>query len=160
MLGQRTPLNFEARLKIGKEFEESVSTFLTSQGWPIKLYFSATGQWEWGESAAHVEIKFDRRLEETGNAFIETRERRDDTGLSQWRAAGIYDASEPWFYLIGNDYDIWLLSVRWLDLMKRSNKYQERTTATSEGFLIPRTLLDKTAIKHWNKWKRADEHLA
>ena len=153
MDGEMNPSKpFAERLAAGKEFEETASKFLTSLGWPIGLHFSAKGQWEMGESAAHVEIKNDNKFPETGNLFIETRERRDSSGLSQWRNAGIYDASDPWFFLIGNPSVLWLLSVRWLRLMHQTEKYRKITLETAEGFVIPVTVANHICIIKWEAW--------
>ena len=65
MLGKRSSVDFQRSLEVGKQFEEAASRFLTSQGFPIRLNFSKKGQWEFGESAAHVEIKNDLRCTET-----------------------------------------------------------------------------------------------
>ena len=145
-------LEFSERLAMGKTFEEEASRFLTSQGFPIGLHFSAAGQWEWGESAAHCEIKFDRRWKETGNLFIETRERRNADGTSAWRPAGIYDAAAPWFYLIGDRNKLWLLSVALLIRMDFSAKYPRASLPTAEGFLLPVGVADQWAIRLFLDW--------
>ena len=151
-MGKPIALDFSQRLEIGKEFECIVSKFLIEQGFPLGLYLSANKQWEFGESASHTEIKFDRVCAKTGNLFIEVSERRDDSGNSKWRDAGIHDASSPWFYLIGDHHALWFLSVRWLQLMFLTGKYPVRETTTAKGFLVSTQVADKIAIRKWEDW--------
>lgn len=157
---ERKRLPFDKRLDIGKQFEVEASHFLTSVGFPIGLNFSAQGQWEFGESSAHCEIKKDQNFRRTGNLFIETRERRDDTGLSKWRDAGIYDASKPWFYLIGDKTIIWLLGVRSLKLQHKSGEHRFVSLPTSEGFLLPVPKANELCIKWWQNWGQTDQDIA
>lgn len=153
-MGRSDPLTFPERLKIGKAFEEAASYYLHSQGFPLRPLLTAKGQWEHGENLAHVEIKFDQKVEETGNLFIETRERRDSSGKSHWREAGIYDQHNPWFYLIGDSKKLWLLNVRELRRLFESlnPKCTSKQTATAEGFIIPKIFVDQIAIKTFENW--------
>lgn len=147
-------LSFSDRLEIGKEFEDRASKFLTSLGFPIQVFFSAKGQWQFGESAAHVEIKKDTWFSKTGNVFIEKRERRYDS--QPWRDAGIYDPSQPWFFLIGDESKIWLLPVSWLVTLDRENLFptKQNISKTSEGMVVPVKLCDIIAIRYWENWTR------
>jgi len=150
---RKATLPFTQRLVLGKAFEESASHFLTAQGFPIKLNFSREGQWEFGESMAHVEIKYDGEITTYGNLFIETDERRNDDGTSSWRRAGIYDASDPWFLLQGNETSLWLLNVRELRRMDISGKYAHKETPTAKGFVFRKEWAEIIAIRTWSSWK-------
>lgn len=153
--------DFQTRLDDGLKFERVVSTFLESQGFPIGLYLSREDQWRFGESRAHLEIKHDKAHDtepsKSPNLFIEIEERRDTSGLSQWRPAGIYDASDPWFYLIGGTATIWLLNVRYLRLVHSVNKYPVvmNRTETAKGMLYPTRMADSTMIRKWIRWPHA-----
>lgn len=141
-------LDFNDRLRTGKTFEiHAVEVLKRELNWDIGLYLTKAEQWEHGESRGRVEIKFDRKVRATGNLFIEVKERRDESGISQWRQAGIYDASDPWFYAIGDEQTIWFWATSQLRLAHSTGRYRMVNTGTSEGFLMPLPDADKYAIR-------------
>jgi hypothetical protein len=142
--GSMTGKPFLERLSDGIEFEDFVVLILYQNGWPIIKFNSRKYQWTMGESVAHVEIKHDHKFNETGNLFIETEERRD-AGNSTWRPAGIYDASDPWFYVIGDKKTLFIFSVALLRLIK--SRYRFVLTDTAKGFLFPLEPAGKYAIR-------------
>ncbi|SRR6266446_5989540 len=158
MLGQRSLEDFHKSLREGKVFEAKVNRLLERENFPIGMYWTKSGQHEFGESRAHVEIKNDTRFKDTGNNAIETEERR--TSASKWRPAGIYDKSNPWFYVIGDESKLWMLGVRQLQRMfvqkleDGSWKYKRFTnwTNTGKGFLLKVEVANWIAIKIWENW--------
>jgi hypothetical protein len=138
---------FRERLSEGHEFEDFCIDVLWDHGIPLLLYRSKRWQWERGESRIGAEIKLDRLWKNTGNLFIECEERRSDDGTSNWRPAGIYDAGNPWLYVIGNEEMLWIHGTTWLRLLHTSERYEWRETPTAKGFLLPRGDSDKYALK-------------
>ncbi len=142
-------LDFQTvRLPLGTSFEPHVVEVLKRElDWDIGLYTTAHDQHTKGESRGRVEIKFDRRLRDTGNLMIETRERRNSSGSSEWRDSGPYDAADPWFIAQGDEYTIWLFASSLLRLLHKQPRYQIVKTTTAEGFLLPLADADKYAIR-------------
>jgi hypothetical protein len=141
---------FSERLMDGKAFEDFVAVELYRVGWPMVIFKSRAYQWKLGENLASVEIKHDRLWPKWGRLFIETKERRNSDGLSEWRDAGIYDASDPWLYVIGNEASFWIFSTKLLKFLHKSGRYEQKITDTSEGFVIPLNDADKYSIRRLN----------
>jgi hypothetical protein len=93
-------------------------------------------QYSTGENLQGIEIKFDDKMNTTGNVYIETMEKSDPNNL-KYIESGIFRNDQSWLYLIGNYSVIYIFSKKHLQLMHDSNKYRKVTTATSIGFLVP-----------------------
>ena len=145
---------YNIRLEGGKEFEVFAQEICREWGWNIGVYMDKEDQWEKGESESHTEIKLDTQWPDTGNLFIEIKERRAADGTSQWRAAGIYDASNPWLYLIGNYYRFWLFRCEDLRRLHRTGVYERKPRIqspkdTSIGFVVPLADCERYCKRRW-----------
>lgn len=145
MSGETKP--FPKRLSEGHEFEDFCVDVLWDNGIAVLLYRSRQRQWTSGESRLGAEIKLDRQWCNTGNLFIECEERRNSDGTSLWRKAGIYEETQPWLYVIGNERLIWIHGVRILQILHDTKGYKWRETDTAKGFLLPLPDSDKYALK-------------
>jgi hypothetical protein len=141
---------YEVRLSVGDAFAHQAIRWMTEQRFPMGYCWSYENQLVFGDTLARTEIKNDRRWMDTGNLFIEVRERPNDKAL--WLPAGIYHRTEPWFYLIGDETCLWFLPVRWLQRMHQTGKFQRKQTPTAEAFLLPVEMADKIALKVWKGW--------
>lgn len=141
MSGETKP--FVKRLMDGKSFEDFCNDVLWRNGIALGLYRSKERQWVAGESRLGAEVKYDGEAAKTGNLFIETEERRDVSGNSEWRPAGIYDQVESWLYVIGNYHCIWIFSTRFLQQLHKTERYRFHSGDTSKGFLLPVTDAEK-----------------
>lgn len=145
MSGETKPFN--ERLDEGHKYEDFVADTLWNYGIVLWVYRSKERQWESGESRMGAEIKLDNRWPETGRLFIECSERRDESGKSIWRPAGIYDKTNPWLYVIGNYTQLWVHGVTTLRLLHEQKRFSEKETPTATGFVIPIADANKYALK-------------
>lgn len=127
---------YEKDLREGLKFQDhAMRLFYEQKGIPLMFFSSVANQVHVGENLNGVEIKYDRRFRQTGNLYIETRERSSPT--SQWHEAGITKQDNSWAFAIG-DYDlIYVFAVKQLRWLWNMNKYHRVKTDTSEGFLLP-----------------------
>lgn len=127
-------------LEIGKRYEDFVSDRLYDIGLPIHCYQSLKYQVEKGENRAGVEIKNDRRFNETGNLYFETHEKRPDA--TDWVESGLYRKDNTFLYFIGDYCKAWLFSKNQLKTLIRTQNFKRVETQTSKGVLIPISYFD------------------
>jgi len=132
------------KMKEGLEFQDfAIKLCFNTIGLVIVQYVSPKCQMEHGESRNGVEIKYDSRIQETGNVFIEIGEKAGPRGGSH-APSGIYRNDNTWLYLVGNYDIVFIFALTTLKLLhKRSINgntcYREvpSGTETSWGFLLP-----------------------
>lgn len=137
-------INYEAyrknKIESGLIYQDFViDCCWTLLGLPIVQYASRLYQYNVGESRTGAEIKHDEKFSNTGNLWIEVREKaRPRPG--DYVPSGIQRSNNCWLYIIG-DYDtIFIFPVALLRLLAASGKYRtlENHTKTSCGFLLPK----------------------
>lgn len=119
-------------------YQDFVTDVLYNRGFPICAYSSKRYNIDKGESRAGVEIKNDKRFNETGNLYFETHEKRDVN--NNWTLSGIKRDDNTTFYFIGDYKRAWLFSKKQLKVLcENYMKYgfKEVETPTSKGILIP-----------------------
>lgn len=97
---------YEECFQKGLEYQDFVLDQLRRMdGMPMFLgaYGSKKYQYAKGESPSGLEIKFDDKLKETNNLFIEVKEKTDATN-ENFVPSGIMRNDNSWLYLIG-DYE-------------------------------------------------------
>lgn len=154
--------DYQANLKRGLEYQDFISDMLRRDfGIVVGAYSSEKYQYEVGESASGIEIKYDSRFAETGNLYIETAEKSDEDN-SEYVKSGIMRDDNSWLYLIGNYHEAFILSKKQLqsycvasekELAKRG--IRRRVTKTSIGFTFPVAFIKKyLCLKHLKfcKW--------
>ena len=136
----------------GTEYQDYVVSQMLQRGFPICLYSSRKYQFERGESANGIEIKYDGKMAETGNLYIETAEKSDASNL-YYVKSGIMRMDNTWAYLIGDYHEAFLLSVKQLRKVsklpsqkKKQYGVQDRETLTSQGYTIPK---DGVFMREW-----------
>jgi hypothetical protein len=136
----------------GTEYQDYVVSQMLQRGFPICLYSSRKYQFERGESANGIEIKYDGKMAETGNLYIETAE-KSDASNAYYVKSGVMRMDNTWAYLIGDYHEAFLLSVRqlrrvstWPSTMKKRCGVQDRETPTSQGYTIPK---DGEFMRKW-----------
>lgn len=108
----------------------------------ITPFSSQKYQYEKGESAQGIEIKYDRRMKETGNVYIEVAEKTNEYN-ENYIASGIYRRDNTWLYLVGDYERALLFQKRQLVYLHKDRKRWERRgirevkTPTSIGFVYP-----------------------
>src|SRR3990167_4524764 len=91
-----------------------------------------------------AEIKRDGRFRETGNLYIETAEKSHPNNPA-YIPSGIYRADNSWLYVIGDEKEIWIFSVKYLRLLSR--RFRVVKNPTSMGFLMPTAEADKYSVR-------------
>jgi len=138
---------YSEMLQKGLEYQDFITNLLLKEiGITISTYVSKRYQIERGENAQGVEIKFDDKMDNTGNVYIETAEKTDPRN-EKFIASGIYRDDNTWLYAIGNYSVVYILSKKFLVLMHKSKKYREVEIPTSQGFLITCTDVSKYCLK-------------
>lgn len=134
------------------QFQDFVMEKLATHGIFIQCYTSKKKQYDEGESPSGFEIKLDRELVNTSNVYIETHEKaRPRDG--DYAPSGIYRPDNSWLYLIGNRSALFIFGKRNLQALHKREKpdgspmFTRKETPTSRGFLVPRELAVKYALK-------------
>ena len=136
------------------ELEESLKyqDFIADQllnelGWCINLYTSRFYQYNYGESRAGVEIKFDKKMASTGNLYIELEERHSTD--KDFVPSGINRQDNTLHWCIGDYNEAYIfVKAQLKSLCTRCNEYNFRyiKTDTSRGILIPLSFFDKHGL--------------
>ena len=84
------------------KYQDFITRELFKLGISVNAYQSVDYQMTYGESASGIEIKNDRRMNESGNVYIEFKQ----TSIrgSEMQDSGIHQKDTSWLYVIG-DYN-------------------------------------------------------
>lgn len=119
------------------EYQDFVTNQLLKHGIIITNYTSKKYQYEKGENGQGIEIKYDQKLEETGNLYIEIAE-KSNPNKPNYSPSGLYRSDNTWLFLIGNYEKLFFFGKKTLKReLSRANEYKKIITATSKGFLMP-----------------------
>ena len=131
----------------GEEYQDYVCDQLRKgdHGIYIQCFSSKRYQWERGESAQGVEIKYDERSEKSPNLFIEYDE-KTNADNDEFVPSGIMRDDNTWLYLIGNYNEAFLFSKKQLrNVFHNIGAYEKHgirtamsSTKTSHGMLVPK----------------------
>lgn len=136
---------YNEQLQMGLEYQDFVIEQLCKHGIFIGSYSSRKYQNEKGESTSGIEIKYDGRMKETGNVYIEVME-KSDASIQNFTRSGIFRNDNTWLYLIGDYENAYMFSKRqlqkvYLDNVQSKkngrplwNGIQFREISTSRGF--------------------------
>lgn len=147
---------YKDKLEKGLEYQDFVCDQLRiKEGWFIGCYSSRKYQQEKGESMSGIEIKYDMRLSETGNVYIEVAEKsRPD--LPEYTASGVFRKDNTWLYLIGDYRQAFIFGKSMMRNLYMNEKQKkawgcvDRQTPTSKGFTIPaKNALRGLALRHF-----------
>jgi hypothetical protein len=138
---------YQNMLTKGLEYQDFVSDILFKElGIPVVSYQSKKYQYNKGENLQGFEIKFDDKMNDTNNIYIEVAEKSKAENIN-YISSGIYRNDNTWLYIIGNYKIIYIFSKNILKMLHESNRYRYIQTKTSQGFLIP----DDEAVKFASK---------
>lgn len=133
------------QLKESHAFEVYIDWQFKQRGRDIGLYYGREQQYHMGETAAGIEIKYDKRSAETGNYYIEYQERMHDG--DRWVNSGILKEDRTRFYLLGTIEKFVIFEREWLmgyyqSLVERQERLPdaclvwEKAHGTSKGFIL------------------------
>jgi len=138
---------YKQSLEKGQEYQDFIMDILQKKyGMSISCYTSKKWQYSNGESRQGVEIKFDDRMKETNNVYIEIAEKTNSDNLN-FVDSGIMREDNTWLYIIGNYDKFYIHSKKYLKKLYESNKYKVITIPTSKGFLLPCDESEKYSIE-------------
>lgn len=129
---------YKMQLEEGLKYQDFVKHELYKRGVPIVFNDSKYYQCEEGENILGAEIKNDKKFRETGNLYIETAEKSDETN-ENYVKSGIYRDDNSWLFIIGDYATIYIFGVKHLVFVHNQGKYREIEKPTSRGFLYPIT---------------------
>lgn len=145
---------YGAKLIEGEEYQDFVVDVLWDLGIVVSLYTSKKYQMGKGEGRSAIEIKYDGRMAETGNVYIETAEKSDPKNM-EYEPSGIYRDDNTLFYIIGDYSRVFMFSKK--QLKQVEHRYKRVNKKTSRGFLIPVENAESIAAVVVNT--NAEEHL-
>lgn len=136
------------KLEEGLEYQDFITELLIKEiGISLSTFSSKNYQNKIGENRQGFEIKFDNKMLDTGNIYIEVKEKSNPNNQN-YVNSGIYRNDNTWLYLIGNYQTVYIFGKSHLKLMYESNKYREVKTKTSIGFLLPILDANKYCLKN------------
>jgi hypothetical protein len=146
-------------LEEANRYQDFISVELLKRlGWSIGLFTSKHYQYNYGESRAGIEIKYDRKMATTGNIYIETHERHDAN--KKFVASGINRQDNTILWCIGDTRLAYILvkkQLRYLCYHHKQFGFKVKQTPTSIGVIIPVEFLEKNDIYVVKKLKFGDE---
>lgn len=93
---------YKEMLEKGLEYQDFITDMLLSEiGISLSTYSSKKYQYSVGENKQGIEIKFDDRYKETGNLYIEIKEKSNAINAN-YVDSGIYRSDNTWLYVIGD----------------------------------------------------------
>jgi len=138
---------YNEKLQEGLEYQDFITDLLINElGISLSSYSSKKFQNSIGENRQGFEIKFDNRMIDTGNIYIEVKEKSNPDNAN-YVDSGIFRNDNTWLYLIGNYESVYIFGKKHLILMHEKNTYKQVTTSTSIGFLLPVTDAEKYCLK-------------
>jgi hypothetical protein len=147
---------YNPRLKESQKFVDFVGQILRDQGIILVPHVSKELQHK-GENTIGFEIKNDKKFKESGNLYIEFKEKADPQNI-HFPNSGILRTDNTWLWIIGDYHKFFILAKK--DLIIAFNKLDKygnfvyrrvgNNTKTSEGFLLPEKDAQELALKIWS----------
>lgn len=148
-----TVTNAKSTDERGKEYQDWLMRAVLPYGLIIQCYSSRQYQYEHGESANGVEVKFDDNMATTGNVFLEHHEKRNAENPN-WVESGFLRKDSD-HYLIGNKTEAFLFStkiLRWIYEVCPAEFFSEPDkhirAGTSRGALMKKAVAEKMCCRH------------
>lgn len=143
---------YKQKLEVGVEYQDFICDKLRTMN-PARIimpYSSKKYQFSHGESASGYEIKYDGRMADTGNIYIEVAE-RSSARVKKWTDSGIMREDNSVYYLIGDYNKAYIFSKHQLRHLLSDREgdiervgIKKKTIATSVGYIIPCEFIENT----------------
>jgi len=150
-------MDYGEQYERGMRYQDFIAEQLMSRGIALNCYSSKKYQLERGESLSGIEVKYDSRMAQTGNVYVETAEKsRPD--LPEYTPSGVCRDDGSWLWLIGDYTEALLMGKRQLRMVLEGkgpeymarNGIARRETPTSIGYTLPVAYCDKfLALRHF-----------
>jgi hypothetical protein len=138
---------YTRQLEESREFQDFIVDQLYQEGIPVVMHTSEKKQ-VLGENKFGIEFKHDKKMENTGNVYIEYAEKSDPNNIN-FVKSGILRDDNSWLWAIANDKVIYIVSKRVLRQIYEKKPPFARfvSTPTSKGFLLKIDLIEQIAEK-------------
>jgi hypothetical protein len=137
---------YRSQLESSLEYQDFVMEKLYEVGFVLNCYSSGKYQNKKGESRSGIEVKFDDQMKKTGNIYIEYAEKSHPNNKN-YVPSGIERIDNTCIVAIGDYNTIYLIAKNWLQQFKKLKDTIHVSTSTSKGYLFPRSMAQKYAIK-------------
>lgn len=130
----------------GYEYQDFISVKLLKLGMNLNQFVSRKYQYEIGESVSGIEVKYDKKMNQTGNIYIELEEKHYG---SNFVPSGVNRQDNTWIYLIGDKTVAYMFLKHQLKFLcdnYEKYKFKKVETETSKGILIPLKFLEEKSI--------------
>ncbi|MEJ7871742.1 MAG: hypothetical protein WKF67_05750 [Rubrobacteraceae bacterium] len=129
------------------EFEDFVFDLLRKHGLTVNRYVSRKWQYGVGECSGGIEVKFDDRMRETDNVYIEVAEKAQPNESRAYSPSGIYRNDNSWLYVIGDYYTVYVFAKKTLQHLHKSGRYEQKSKPTSLAFVLPKAKAELHAAR-------------
>lgn len=135
----------------GETFQRYITEWFRWQEVTFRNYETREEQLTLGENTLGMEIKRDGLFRDTGNLYIEYREKSYSNSVrnAYWTPSGCCRDDSSWLYLIGDEDTFWIFARKRLQQLLNKDRYETRTISrgTSQGFLLPLQDADKECAR-------------
>lgn len=134
---------YRLQLEKAQRFQDFVASECWKHGIFVHCFQSKEYQQRCGEGITGIEIKYDGKMTETGNIYIEYAEKTNSANV-EYVPSGVMRDDNTWLWIIGNEKYLFFLSKRQLkreveEAIAGRSEFETRTTPTSKGVLFPST---------------------
>ena len=125
-------------MKSADAYEDFVYSLLQRRcGLTVVNYRSAEWQGRVGENSGGIEIKFNKKYDETGNLWIEFY-RKSTSSQADYTGSSLVKYQTCWLFVTGTYKTVFVFTKSRLeDERQKRNTLIENKSKTSQGFLLP-----------------------
>jgi len=139
---------YKQQLADGKAFEQYVKQQLAEKRQLHLDILHGQDLYDIGETRQGYEIKYDKRYKDTGNLYIETKEKSNPANPN-YVASGIFRQDNTHTWIIGDYKQVYMFDKKTLvEVYEQDQYFRYVSTATSHGFLLNQKLIDEYKIDH------------
>lgn len=141
--------NYKKQLAAGKEYEKFIKEkLLEKRGIRLDIIDDVEGQYNIGETKQGYEIKLDKKYKETGNLYIEYKEKSNAKNTT-FVPSGIFRQDNTHTWIIGDYNNAFMFKKDELvDIYNKKIAYRYVQINTSKGILLDKKLIEKYSIDH------------
>jgi len=140
--------------EVGSEFQDFVSEKLLKDGIVIQNFSSTKYQFARGENLQGIEIKIDNRFNgysgkpATDRLSIEIAEKKSEDSSQFW-PSGIFRNDNSWLYIVGNQKEFFMFSIKFLRSYFERYKPQVYDWRTIRRYFLPYKEAVKFCLKQF-----------
>lgn len=141
--------NYRQQLADGQAFEQFIKEqLLHKRAINLEIIDTYEEQYTIGETKQGYEIKYDKKYKDTGNLYIETKEKSNPAN-PYYVPSGIFRQDNTHTWIIGDYKQVYLFNKQTLiELYESKNYLRYVSTATSHGFLLNQVRIDEYKVDY------------